>query len=400
MAARGALLLLLVLAMASAAGSASQAGSASHADSPCSCYRCNARRQGVTGALAPALATLVTFERLETKSAVKTAPLVASDGTLFVSTEGGALLAYARRTMPATGDMWNPSPVQYALDWEKQEIFSTANTATPAIAAGAALAPLGLPYVVLLASGQHVAAVDGSGNQLWKRDLCDFWNSASDCSSNLNVGTSSPAVSADGGTVYVCTAGGGACFALVTTTGNQAWEAEGIYYQAGYSYVASLALSPAGHRLYVPSANTYELVELSANTTSTTEPAGSFVNRLNLEHQLHSTPAVAGSGDIYVCMQSGQLARITPDGTLVWKRPELSEVTSGAYCVTTAKKPDASMTSPAVVPTASIAGIPSRYRGTHPPLTPVASYAGPPSSLQTTGYYPGLTVGSSICLAS
>ena len=24
--------------------------------------------------------------------------------------------------MPATGDMWNPSPVQYALDWEKQEI--------------------------------------------------------------------------------------------------------------------------------------------------------------------------------------------------------------------------------------------------------------------------------------
>jgi hypothetical protein len=136
------------------------------------------------------------------------------------------------------------------------------------------------------------------------------------------------------------------------------------------------------------------LVELSANTTSTTEPAGSFVNSLNLEHQLHSTPAVAGSGDIYVCMQSGQLARITPDGTLVWKRPELSEVTSGAYCVTTAKKPDASMTSPAVVPTASIAGIPSRYRGTHPPLTPVASYAGPPSSLQTTAECPVLLSGA------
>ena len=109
---REALLLGLMLAMEPAAQPPDRQGSALQAAATerCSCYRCNSRRQGITGPISRelALASLVTAERLKTGSAVKTPPLVADDGTVFVSTEGGALLAYERRAMPATGDMWNP----------------------------------------------------------------------------------------------------------------------------------------------------------------------------------------------------------------------------------------------------------------------------------------------------
>ena len=105
---RVALLLWLLLAMAPAAPQPDCLGSAAATES-CSCYRCNSRRQGITGPISRtlALASIVTSEQLRTGSAVKTPPLVA-DSMVFVSTEGGALLAYERRAMPATGDMWNP----------------------------------------------------------------------------------------------------------------------------------------------------------------------------------------------------------------------------------------------------------------------------------------------------
>jgi hypothetical protein len=104
MAAVGVRVALLLGLLLDRPGSALQAA----ATERCSCYRCNSRRQGITGQISSKLASIVTAVQLQTGSAVKTPPLVAGDGTVFVSTEGGALLAYERRAMPATGDMWNP----------------------------------------------------------------------------------------------------------------------------------------------------------------------------------------------------------------------------------------------------------------------------------------------------
>ena len=235
------LLLLYVMAVRTMAGN-------------CSCFRCNWRRQGVTQAVTDALKTLVTAQVLNAGGGDTTVPLLAPNGFMFVSTYipllGGSLLAFERRSMPPTGDSWNPSPVQYVKLWQ-QELFTTASFSSPA------LAVVAQAYILIQASGQYVVAVNGSAaktgfKELWKKDLqalCQQQQPEGVC--EINVDTSSPTVSPDGGTVYVCTGTRmkGACFALATATGERKW----IYRVSNNGYMSSPALSLSGTLLYVPS---------------------------------------------------------------------------------------------------------------------------------------------------
>jgi len=255
----------------------------------CSCFRCNWRRQGVTQAVTDALKTLVTAQVLNAGGGDTTVPLLAPDGLMFVSTYipllGGSLLAFERRSMPPTGDSWNPSPVQYVKLWQ-QELFATASFSSSALAVRSAVAQA---YILIQASGQYVVAVDGSAaktgfKELWKIDLQVLCQQQQPevgvC--EINVDTSSPTVSPDGGTVYVCTGTRmkGACFALATATGECKW----IYRVSNNGYTSSPALSLSGTLLYVPSYQGMNLHVVDAASCSTRSQAP-------MEHCSSSTPA-------------------------------------------------------------------------------------------------------------
>jgi len=238
----------------------------------------------------------------------------------------------------------NPSPVQYVQVW-RQELPGNV-IAAPALAAGAALSRTGLSYLVILVAGRHVVAVDGSVarcvfceliyvcththththtphthththththrsrySERWRRDLCDFWP---ETSCDLHIGAaSSPAVSPDGGSAYVCT-NKGLCIAVDTANGGK----EGRNMKSSYSYVAAPALSPVGHRLYAPSRDTHMLVELSIERSQAPESLNG-VKETAMGSKLWSTPLVADNGDVYLCLESGQLVRFNTDGTCV-----------------------------------------------------------------------------------
>ena len=261
----------------------------------CSCFRCNWMRQGVTQPVTDALKTLVTAQVLNAGGGDTTVPLLAPDGLMFVSTYiprlGGSLLAFERRIMPPTGDSWNPSPVQYVKLWQ-QELFTIASFSSPvsALAVGSSVAQA---YILIQASGQYVVAVDGSAaktgfKKMWKIDLqvlCQQQQPEGVC--EINVDTSSPTVSPDGGTVYVCTGTRmkGACFALATATGEHKW----IYRASNNGYTSSPALSVSGTLLYVPSYQGMNLHVLDAASCSTS--SCSALVRSPLEHHSSSTPA-------------------------------------------------------------------------------------------------------------
>ena len=202
-------------------------------------------------------------------------------------------------------------------------------------------------------------------SERWRRDLCDFWTLTDAC--NLNIGASSPAVSRDGGSVYVCT-NKDYCFALDTANGGKLiWQK----LMSGNNYIASPALSPAGHRLYSPSRDTNTLVELSTNTSSVTEPAGETITARNMGQKLWSTPLVTDLGEVYLCLESGQLVRFNTDGREAWRLPAIpaNQTTvpngNGAFCGTfNVRGPtDARMASPAMIPTVPTDTIPRSYRG-------------------------------------
>jgi outer membrane protein assembly factor BamB len=215
---------------------------------------------------------------------------------MFVSTYipllGGSLLAFERRSMPPTGDSWNPSPVQYVKLWQ-QELFTRASLSSPvsALAVGSAVAQA---YILIQASGQYVVAVDDSAaktgfKELWKKDLqllCQQQQPEQGVC-EINVDTSSPTVSPDGGIVYVCTGTTvkGACFALATATGERKW----IYRVSNNGYTSSPALSLSGTLLYVPAYQGMNLHVVDAASCSTR--SCSALDRSPMEHYSSSTPA-------------------------------------------------------------------------------------------------------------
>jgi hypothetical protein len=193
--------------------------------------------------------------------------------------------------MPPTGDSWNPSPVQYVKLWQ-QELFTRASLSSPvsALAVGSAVAQA---YILIQASGQYVVAVDGSAaktgfNELWNIDLQDLCRQQQpeEGVCEINVDTSSPTVSPDGGIVYVCTGTTvkGACFALATATGKRKW----IYRVSNNGYISSPALSLSGNLMYVPSYQGKNLHVVDAASCSTSS-CSALVSPL--EHHSSSTPA-------------------------------------------------------------------------------------------------------------
>ena len=165
----------LALALVLLSGPLPPTDSAAAGDS-CSCFRCSGTRQGVTLKVTSALKDFVTADVLElpgfgvTKKVIESSPVVAPDGIVYVIAKTGILLAYERKSVTKT-DFWNEAPAQYVLLWPqdlKPELDGISSS--PALAVGSAVSR---PYILILASGQHVVAVDGSApksgfKQMWK----------------------------------------------------------------------------------------------------------------------------------------------------------------------------------------------------------------------------------------
>ena len=345
----------LALALVLLSGPLPPTDSAAAGDS-CSCFRCGWTRQGVTLKVTSALKDFVTADVLELPGfgvTIESSPVVAPDGIVYVIAKTGILLAYERQSVPKT-DFWDEAPAQYALLWRtplKPELDGILSS--PALAVGSAVSR---PYILILASGQHVVAVDGSApksgfKQMWKQDLCVFAKDIFDQEGrtcDLNVVSSSPTVSPDGGTVYVCSGPmqGGACFGLATADGAKKW----VHYSSFQSYVASPSLSPKGDLIYLASRQ-MRLFVLAANETSPLVVAGTGQARSFFIGGLSSTPAVADNGDIYLCEESGKLLKLDSTGQLLWRMP-----VNGSFCGKTVIQgcstchPDAMQATPAIIP--------------------------------------------------
>ena len=288
----------------------------------CTCFRCDWKRQGVTLSVTRSLDTLVAAQVIDGLGRSSISPVVAPDGVVYVSTERGDLLAFERREMPPTGDSWNPNPIRFVQLW-RETLFSTRTLtlSSPAVAAGTALPCWGTGigpthcYVLVQASGSKVVGVDGSTTtsgfkRRWEVDLC----TQPDCA--LDVAVSSPTVSADGATVYVCTGPDqkGGCFAISAASGEIRWA----YQPNTNGYVASPAFSPEGAYMYALSRIQKKMHIVSANMSSI--PGRTSRQSIDLLGKLSSTPAVTDTGDVYVCTEAGILKKLNKDGDVRWSQ--------------------------------------------------------------------------------
>ena len=278
----------------------------------CPMFRCSGRRQGLLlQSLSPSLSTFVPSDTLKLGTAINTDIVRDKNGVVFVLSTTGTLFALKEAPVQSAGDAWNPQPKQLVELWQHK--IAAFLSDLPTVSVPLIVNSTTDDYLLVVAAQHSVVAIQGKSieqgyKEVWVVDLCQMV-SGGDASCSLNVYISSPIPSSDGSSLFVCTGStgtaAGACFCLDAKTGARRW----IYNPAPDSYLSSPAL--VGDSLIIAA-------RLSGNLHLVSAVSGQPVRVVNLNSQITGTPMISPNNDIYLCLNSGSLRKISSNGDIIW----------------------------------------------------------------------------------
>ncbi|MGD0465565.1 MAG: PQQ-binding-like beta-propeller repeat protein [Gammaproteobacteria bacterium] len=221
--------------------------------------------------------------KYQTESYLRSSPAIASDGTIYVGSEGGFLYAVYPNGM---------------LKWRYQISGLESIDSSPAIATDGTIY-VGASHVLGYGFGS-LYAIYPNGMLKWR-----YTTTGSLLSSSTTNIYSSPAIANDG-TIYV---GSADCYLFsFTPNGNLNWQYQITGNACGILY-SSPAIANDG-TVYVGSQN---------NCLYAIYPYGSLRWKYQTDGSITASPAIANDGTIYVGADDGYLYAIYPDGSLKWR---------------------------------------------------------------------------------